>query len=247
LSKLAETYLHLDINLDEKDKSQLKDYLLSKAPTYSQGIFKQELEFAVYVEDGSLKIWLAAAGMLYAGIAGYGSFRSGIDYLVKDAREVSERLFEDVKQAGVSQDQVVNFQRRLGVPGQIKRVLRDIRKLEKNGRDFSKHDYEILVNSVKNRLERISKKLDHEEDLYLLHKNIPKTLSDSLPRNLPSPDKEKARLIALRPEEYDSSFYVPSNALTLGTDTDNYNDLWSSDSYVVKETSNGIRLLPRVK
>lgn len=245
MSKLAETYLHLDINLDETEKSKLKNYLLSKAPIYSEGFFNQELEFAIYVEDGSVKIWLAAAGALYAGIASYGSFRTGIDYLVKDAQAISERLFEDVKQSGISYQQVTNFQRRLGVPGQIKRVLQKIKRLEKNGQSLSKENYKIHMQSISGALERISKNLDHQQDLQLLRENIPQQLRASIPKRLPSREIELAQYIALRPEEFETNITYPTSIPTLLIDSNKHSNIWLDSNYEVKEIPNGIQLLPR--
>lgn len=246
MSKLSETYLHLDIKIDESGKSKLKNYLSSKAPLYAEGIYKQELEFAVYVEDGSLKVWIATAGIIYASVAGYGSFRSGIDYLVKDARAISERVFEDVIKAGVPQDRVVNFQRRLGVPGQIKRVLADINELERERAHLSAHELNSKLASIRRALERISKNLDHQEDANLLRRNIPDLLKASIPERLPKRDIERAKVIALKPEEYESSLNFPNSYPALSVDTNNYQSRWESASFNVEETPYGILFLPKI-
>lgn len=245
MSKLSETFIHLDVNLDEKGKSRLKDYLYSKAPLYAEGIYRQELEFAVYVEDGSLKVWLATAGIIYAGVAGYGSFRSGIDYLVKDARAISERVLEDVRQSGVPQDRVINFQRRLGVPGQIKRVLADTRRLERESSNLTAEERSIRLASIRRAMERISKNLDHQEDADFLRSNLPDPLKDSIPKRLPRRDRERAKMIALKPEEYESLTNFQSTYPTLPVDTNNSQTTWEITTFDVEETPYGIRFLPR--
>lgn len=245
MSKLAETYLHLDINLDESSKNKLKNFLRARAPIYSEGVFNQELEFAVYVEDGSVKIWLAAAGILYAGISGYGSFRTGIDYLVKDAQTISERLFEDVKEVGVSDQQVINFQRRLGVPGQIKRVLRDIKKLEREGNDRNQGDYNTKIALISRSLERIAKQLDHPEDLQLFRENVPQQFRTEVPKRLPNREVERARLIALRPEEFETDTFDEIGTSSLQIGADQHDNMWASPDYEIKQTADGIRLFLR--
>ncbi|OOE37404.1 hypothetical protein BZG00_15620 [Salinivibrio kushneri] len=245
MSKLSETYIHLDINLDEIGKSRLKEYLSNKAPLYAEGIYSQDLEFAVFVEDGSLKVWLATAGIIYAGVAGYGSFRSGIDYLVKDARAISEKVFEDVKQSGVPQDRVINFQRRLGVPGQIKRVLAETRKLERESSNLTEEERSVRLASIRRTMERISKNLDHQEDADLLRSNLPDLLRDSIPKRLPQRDIERARLIALKPEEYESLVNLPVSYPALSTDRQYLQNPLESTTFEVKETPYGIRFLPK--
>ena len=245
MSKLSETYIHLDLNLDESGKSILKEYLSNKAPLYAEGIYSQQLEFTVYVEDGSLKVWLAAAGIIYAGVAGYGSFRSGIDYLIKDARAISERVFEDVRQSGVPQDRVINFQRRLGIPGQIKRVLSETKKLERESSNLSAEERSLRLASIRRAMERIAKNLDHQEDADLLRSNLPDIVIGSIPKRHPKRDIERARMIALKPEEYESLSYFPSSYPTLQIDKKNLPNPWGSTIFDVEETPYGIRLFPR--
>ena len=244
MSKLAETYLHLEIRLDDEGKKQLQRYLKEKAPVYSAGVYEYELEYAVNIEDGSVKVWLTVAGAIYAGIAGYGSFRSGIDYLVKDAQTVSEHVFEDLKASGMPQDHVVNFQRRQGVPGQIKRALRDIRMLENNGKNQSEKEYNSKTRAVGRALERISKGLDHEKDLNFLKDNIPQQLQNLLPSRLPDRHIDEARLVALRPEEYEIKPMLLGNSLAMVPETHSGNAFLLGNSYTVKESSDGIRFLP---
>ncbi|MFT0138966.1 hypothetical protein ACEK07_22750 [Alcanivoracaceae bacterium MT1] len=245
MSKLSETYIHLDLNLDESGKSKLKEYLSNKAPLYAEGIYSQELEFAVYIEDGSLKVWLATAGIIYAGVAGYGSFRSGIDYLIKDARAISERVFEDVRQSGVPQDRVISFQRRLGVPGQIKRVLSETRKLERESFNLSAEERSLRLVSIRRAMERISKNLDHQEDADLLRSNLPDILIDSIPKRLPKRDIERAKMIALKPEEYESLSNFSSRYPALQISKKNLPDSWGSTTFDVEENPYGIQLVPR--
>ena len=247
MSKLAETYLHLEIRLDDEGKKQLQRYLQEKAPFYSAGVYEYELEYAVNIEDGSVKVWLTVAGAIYAGIASYGSFRSGIDYLVKDAQTVSERAFADLKDSGMPQDHVINFQRRQGVPGQIKRALREIRMLENNGRNLSEKEYNSKTKSVRRALERISKGLDHEKDLNILKENIPQQLQNSLPSRLPDRHIHEARLVALRPEEYEFRPTLTGNSLAVVPESYSGSSFLLSDAYTVKESSDGIRFLPSGK
>lgn len=68
MTKLAETYLRLDIRLAEPDILELRAYLQRRAATFAEGLFGQVSEFAVYVEDGSIRVWLAVAGVLYVGL-----------------------------------------------------------------------------------------------------------------------------------------------------------------------------------
>jgi len=38
------------------------------------------------IEEGSIKTWITAAGIIYAGVAGYGLFHSGNDHMIQDGK-----------------------------------------------------------------------------------------------------------------------------------------------------------------
>src|SRR5690606_20767277 len=55
----------------------------------------EDYGLVVVLEEGSLKGFtqvIAVVGVVYAAIAGYGSFRSGIDYLNKDGKAAAEAI-----------------------------------------------------------------------------------------------------------------------------------------------------------
>ncbi|MFA0812154.1 hypothetical protein [Microbulbifer epialgicus] len=245
MTKIAETYIHLDINLDENSKSKLKDYLIAQAPKYAKGIYEQSLQFEAFVEDGSLKVWLTYAGIIYAGVSAYGSFRSGIDHLIKDARAVSEMVLEDLKDSGVPEPKIINFQRRLGVPGQIKRTLSEVKKLDNEHRNLTEQERTERITSIRKSMERISKNIDNQEDADVIRNNIPSFLKSSIPERLPKRDMERAKMIALRPEEFIDRNYLPTSYPALSVDTSISTNLWKSNLFKLEETSSGIQFVPK--
>jgi hypothetical protein len=96
MTKLAETYFRLGVRLEESDRGEFQSFLNDRARAYAGELFGQHPEIVVYIADGSLRSWIIIAGAMYVGIGQYGSFRSGVDYVVRDARTFSERVFEDV-------------------------------------------------------------------------------------------------------------------------------------------------------
>lgn len=203
MTKLAETYLRLDIRLAEPDILELRAYLQRRAATFAEGLFEQDPEFAVYVENGSIRVWLVVAGALYVGIGQYGSFRSGVDYAVKDARTFSERVLQDVKNSGVSEAEIRRFERRLGVPGKIKRIFRRLDWLEARGRDLSNADYEREIQSISRGLQTIFRAVDDGRDRALILDSLPMEIRSRLPERLPIPDHHQTRVVGLRPEKFD--------------------------------------------
>ena len=129
--RLAETYLHLAVSMERADRQALRSYLLAQVPSLFVEVYHTEGIFDVRVEPGSLKAWIVASALsLVAVLEGYGALRQSLDYLIKDARVFSELVSQAVKQTGVKDDEIATFQRRLAVPGRIKRVLARIDRLD---------------------------------------------------------------------------------------------------------------------
>lgn len=207
MTTLAETYLRLDIRLSEPDLRELRAYLRHSAPTFAEGLFRQVPEFTIQVEDGSVRAWLAAVGFLYVGISGYGSFRSGLDYAVKDARTFSERVLQEVENSGVSETEIPRFERRLGVPGKLQRIFRRLDRLEKSGRNLSKADYEREIQSINRGLHNIFREVDNKRDHELILQSLPKQFKSKLPKRLPVPGPRESPMVRLRRDEMDLPTY----------------------------------------
>lgn len=123
--ELAQTYIHLSkvprsLGTDEKFADLIQALALNIAPRYYGPECLLELE----LEEGSIKARLAVLGALYLAIGEYGDFRSGLDQLIRDARAFSQHVIADtIAAAGVPEDDVIRLERRLGLPGQIRRAL----------------------------------------------------------------------------------------------------------------------------
>ncbi|WP_299494584.1 hypothetical protein [uncultured Shewanella sp.] len=63
-------------------------YLEELTSKYANLIYDQQTEIYVQLQEGSLKVTLAVVGALYIGIGQYGSFHSGIDYMIKDSKSL---------------------------------------------------------------------------------------------------------------------------------------------------------------
>lgn len=171
MPKIAETYLHFKIDVSPEDLSAIKDYLKAKGNIISKEVFGKNFYLEVRVENGSLKAWIIAGGILYTAIAGYGSFRSGIDYIVKDSRWFSQLMVDDFgRVANIKDDEIVRIERRLGVPGKIQRLLKSLNKLKYS--HFKEDKIEKKLTQIEKELVAIFQSLDSKEDYDYLHDNL---------------------------------------------------------------------------
>ncbi len=168
---IAETYIHIkyDYNLKKKTHEEIKYYLEANSQKWAIKYFKQQVDITITIEEGSLKAWIIVGGLLYQGIAGYGSFRAGIDFMVKDAKSFSNYAIEQFYQhEHIPQTDIIRNERRLGIPGKIQRLLKKSDKLNMN-----QNNRNNLVEELKEELLEILDLLDNENDKDLLLQNVP--------------------------------------------------------------------------
>lgn len=129
--KIAETYIHFKIEPTDIFIEESKAYLFYRSQSIANEIFHYDINVYVRVESGSYKAWVTVVGAIFIGISQYGSFRSGIDHIVNDARTFSEHVISDfINESGVKEERIFRLERRLGVSGKIQRVLKRIDQLE---------------------------------------------------------------------------------------------------------------------
>lgn len=134
MTKLAEAYIHLKIDATDDFKKESKYFLYELARSVSNERFNQDTEINIKFEDGSWKAWVTVAGVIYLGIGQYGSFRSGLEYLVKDARNFSQIVVERfIENNNLDDDIIFRSERRLGVPGKINRLFQRIDSVQVHG------------------------------------------------------------------------------------------------------------------
>lgn len=244
--KLAETYFRLAIHLSPSDRETFDSFLVEAARQNSKNLFRQKPEIEVHLEEGSLRGWITAAG-IFTAICNYGSFRDGVEYLVKDARTFSELMLSSVKGTGIERSVVLRTERRTAVPGKIKRILGELEELKEHGRDMSKAEYKRKIEKINRKIERAFSQIEGEEDRSLILKNLPRDIRSKLPAHLPRPFDPR---IALKPDEL---LYLPSPVKFL-TDKDHtifphqeglQTELkrHKDQLYRVDYSSNGLRLI----
>lgn len=190
MTTLAQTYLHFKANASHEDLEVARTYFLYVAALSAAEHFKSEVALQLRVEEGSLKGWITVVGAMYAGICAYGSFREGIDYLVKDGKEFSDyvikRTISDVVAPAGS---LVRAERRSGVPGQISRLLPLIDKAAAEFRGGNAIAGKSQLDQIRSQLDRIEAELTVAGELDALDQlrnSIPSILSARLPGPTPT-------------------------------------------------------------
>ena len=165
--ELGQTYIRFDFKADREFKNALKKYLLFKGKIYAHEYFPDDLvlkEFYFFVEteEGSLKSRLKIYGIILAsGVIGYGELRNGLDYLIKDAQAISNHIVRDImNEPNIDPESIGRVERRLGVPGKLKRLYDDIETLNTNTGGLLDQRQIKIVQSISRRYNELINVLD---------------------------------------------------------------------------------------
>lgn len=171
MAYIAGMEFHLDLEFGEIDLEKTEKYLKEIVAKYSNLIYRQDTEVLVGIEDGSLKVKLAIAGAIYIGIGQYGSFRSGIDYLIKDAKSLKEIVTSEMVRNGLDETDIIDSKRMHCDPDRIRRVLLAIDRLESR-KGISKNELLKEVSRIKTSIRNICYSVG-ELDAGLLASSVP--------------------------------------------------------------------------
>jgi hypothetical protein len=165
--ELGQTYIRFDFKANEEFKFALEKYLLHKGKVYAKEFFHKEFVFdefyfVVETEEGSLKSRLKIFGKIAVGaLIAYGGIRTGVDYLIQDSQRITNHIFEDISnEPNINPNSIGRVERRLGVPGKLKRLYNDIQHLENNREKITEQDQRNIINRISNRYDNLINELD---------------------------------------------------------------------------------------
>lgn len=205
LAQVAETYLRLGLIMPEPDQEAFSEFIRANAIETAQKLYPSEVEIFVRVIDGSVRLWVKVSVGLYLAVSAYGSFRSGIDYLVKDAQLFSEEIRTVVENTGINEEDILVFQRRLGTVGKLKRAFDELRNIERASylnRAEKSHRYLRVKALILDVLATLPDPRDRE----MVINELPATLRNEVQRGTKAPLKLPAALpvsVLGKPEDWE--------------------------------------------
>jgi hypothetical protein len=187
--EIGQTYIKLDFKADRGFKESFEKYLLYKGKEYSSIVYNRELlidglYFQVELEDGSLIARLKIFGKMVIGaFIAYGGARTTIDYLIKDSQAVTEYIARDISnEPTIGANSIVRVERRLGVPGKVKRLYNDIARLNRNRGNLTENEQQELIENIQRHYENLILELDQQE-IQIIEQNL---IQQQIPLPLPN-------------------------------------------------------------
>lgn len=168
MSYIAGLEFCFDFNYSDIDLDKTEKYFIDLISQYSDIVYRQKTDIRINLIEGSLRVYIAVLGSLYIGIGQYGSFRSGIDALVEDAKSIKELVERDIFRGGVRESDLVYSKKIFCAPDKIRRVLLAIDRLESKNR-FSKIELKIEISKIKTSVNNICSNIsDKDAGLFAL-------------------------------------------------------------------------------
>ncbi|SJN39151.1 hypothetical protein [Pseudoalteromonas sp. JB197] len=162
MALLAGLDFHFDLDFEEVPLKEAEQYLEELTSKYANLIFDQHTKIYVRLQEGSLKVTLAVVGALYIGIGQYGSFRSGIDYMIKDAKSLMNLVTSEIVKNGMSEADIIEKKKMHCDPDKIRRVLLAIDRLESKPK-ISKSDLNKELSKIRTSVRNICSSLSEED------------------------------------------------------------------------------------
>jgi len=140
-SILVEAYVKLDKNIRDYSPDEIigvQTSLQEFAEYRSKFFLNSDVDAEVYLEEGSVVVWLTVIGTVYSLVSQYPDFREGIKLLYSDARRLSENLISETmfELKGKSKS-IRRLEARVGVIGNLNNIVNKISTLEYMSGDVS--------------------------------------------------------------------------------------------------------------
>ncbi len=197
MANIAGMEFHFDLKFDDINIEESELYFKQLVSKYANLIYGQETIIHVRFEEGSIKVTLWILGTIYIAIGQYGSFRSGIDYMIKDAKSLKELVQSEIIKNGVKETKIIESKKSHCDPDRIRRVLLAIDRLESK-KNLSHDETLKKLSKIRTSISKICWSLS-EEDIGLFALSINQ---EYWPHDRNIPDSIKRYKFVAREEDF---------------------------------------------
>lgn len=203
---LGEAYIKFDFEYSEASKLLIKNAYLEQIGLKSHEFLKvrELIKISIEYDKGSTKtriiVWGAVVN-IYLGIGNYGDFKSGVREVISDVKSFSNYVIDHIDgDPNINPYNIVNTQRRTGMPGRMNELYKRIESLEVNINSLSDNEIQAELEVIKGEVSNISEVLSQQERNSFLQ-----SIDNNYKQNLPQPDDRKTTYLynryALKPED----------------------------------------------
>lgn len=124
---IAGVYIHIRESFLQEDYQALGEKIYEYIHSLEKDILPDiEKGIEVRIEEGSTKVWAIVLTLTNVFIH-YGSIRQSVDYVLKDASYINNKVNSYIKDAwDIDKQDIIYERKETGVPGQIKELFRKV-------------------------------------------------------------------------------------------------------------------------
>jgi hypothetical protein len=196
---LCEAYIHVHLPSDitAERLEEIKNHLTQFAVLRGKFFVYPEVEVSVEFREGSLKSYITIAGVIYAAVCGYGSFRSGVDYLYTDIKRLGDSLVnESLFMTKSKYDKIVQTEARTGVIGSLKNLVDDMNSFEDSIGQVSVEETTRRLKQIKTDADTLLANVRSERDVENIQDELAE-FSEHLPQRCPHPHDRRPDDVAI--------------------------------------------------
>lgn len=222
MTELATIKLHFHGSYSEQEKIEGERYIREFIDPIASSIFRQDVNIDFRSRDGSLEIYITIAGSIYAAIASYGSFRSGLTSIRKDAKLIHKILHSDILKNGINKNNIKSSRADNHLISKVLLLLKRVEKIQ-NTSNYNKNPTRE-AELIHRKLEELLRETTLEADRLLIlqaveeardGKNEEQQKSDSsehLQNRFYRPDQDKSELDIFPTSQHLDAPALPSSS-----------------------------------
>lgn len=189
---ICQAYIHVEpVNLPDEALEGYREYVKEFVEARGKFFLYPDVEIDVELKEGSLKSYATVLGTisaLYAGIAQYPDFRSGVSLMYEDCKRLSESIVsESLFMARARNNEVIRVEARTGVVGSLKKAVSDIDAIAKQNGEISPKEMARRLEDVRDDILKLSDNLHSAEDKKLVAGELAKLLQETPTSPKPRP------------------------------------------------------------
>jgi hypothetical protein len=196
---LCQAYVHVELpeGITDEQLEEIKRHLVQFANLRGKFFVYQDVLVDVEFREGSLKAYVTVAGAIYLAIAGYGSFRTGIDYLYTDVKRLADSMVaEGLFMTKAKHEAIRRTEARTGVVGSLKILVDDMNVLEASLGQISVEEAARRIKKIKDDADVLLVNVRSDEDVANIQAELG-DFADKLPERCPHPPEQRPDSLAI--------------------------------------------------
>lgn len=187
---LIDLYIKVNVSeqvLPEARLNKIEETILLRTYKVGEDFFHQPVEIYVLCDKGSLSVWVAILGSIYAAIGNYGDFRSGLKQIIEDINAYVKYVKTEILGQVEATETDISQLQDDGMIRALANIFQSIDYLEYNKGTLSIKERDACVQNIRENILNTVRNMKLK-DRKMFIQSLPGYLKDVLPKGLSVPN-----------------------------------------------------------